>query len=291
MKTVLLRGMHGLGDNVHQRAVIRALKRTGARAAVETPWPELSCDLADEIFLPEKSLRTQTKNVKRHAGKYPVLRMGDAGRFNQVLKNWYTSDNVRRFGYVGAMLHGLNLPTRDKDFSFTPQAGFFPLNNPERKPLLVYRPLTVRTEWNGCVNRNPDADAYHALLSAIRSAFYVVSVADLVRDVEWISSKPIQADIEFHRGELSPENLFWLYAKADLVFCSPGFSLPLAQSVGTKVICVYGGRENSKFYLQNEKTLGVDTVAPCGCLTHTHKCKKRIDVAAWLPRVKEFANV
>lgn len=292
MKTVLLRGMHGLGDNVHQRAVIRALKKhTGARVAVETPWPELSADLADEIYLPEKSLRTQTKNVSRHAGVLPVLHAGDLSKFSQVLKNWYTAENVRRFGYVGAMLHGLGLPRTEQDFSFNPQAGFFVLGNTERKPVMVYRPLTVRTEWSGCENRNPDAEAYHDLFAALREHFFVVSVADLAPNVEWITSKPVKADLEAHTGGLSSQNLFWLYAKADLVFCAPGFSLPLAQSVGTKVICVYGGRENSKFYAQNERTLGVDTVQPCSCMTHTHPCNKRIDVAAWLPRVKAFAGI
>lgn len=292
MKTILLRGMHGLGDNVHQRAVIRALKKkTGARVAVETPWPEISADVADEIYLPEKSLRTQTKNVSRHAGKIPVLKANDLPKFGQVLKNWYTAENVRRFGYVGAMLHGLGLPRTDQDFSFSPQAGFFVLGNPERKPVMVYRPLTIRTEWAGCSNRNPDADAYHDLFAAIRKNFFIVSAADLSPKLEWISSKHVDADAEFHAGELTPQNLFWLYTKADLVFCSPGFSLPLAQSVGTKVVCVYGGRENSKFYAQNERTLGVDTKTPCVCMTHTHACNKRIDVDAWTPRVKAFAGV
>lgn len=292
MSRVLLRGMHGLGDTIHQRAIIRELKRRGDRVAVETPWPQLCADLADEIYLPEKSLRTQQKNMRRGG----VKSIAAAMRFTRTIKNWYKSPAVRTGGYVAAMFDELALPRpASPDFSFDVPGAWVEkarqvIGDTGGRPVFVYRPLVARKEWVGCDSRNPDAKAYAALFAAARDGFYVVSVADLVPGVEWITSRPVVADKEFHKGELDIETLCGLFSLASLVFCSPGFALPLSQSVGTHVVCVYGGRENSTFYLQDDKTLGVDTVRPCGCLSHTHACVKTIDLDAYVPRVRTFAT-
>lgn len=289
MAKVLLRAMHGFGDNIHQRAVIRELKRHGDTVAVETPWPQLCTDLADEIYLPERSLRTQVKNMRRAAAK-----PADPSQFDKVYKNWYRSRDVRAVGYVGAMFAELNLRASRPDFSFAVPGEWAgkaraAIGDTGGKPVLVYRPLVSRTEWDGCDSRNPDAAAYARLFEIARKGYFVVSVADLVPGVEWITSRAVVADKEFHKGELDIETLCGLFSLASLVFCSPGFALPLAQSVGTHVVCVYGGRENSTFYRQDDKTLGVDTVRPCDCLSHTHACVKTIDVEKAARRVRVFA--
>ncbi len=103
---------------------------------------------------------------------------------------------------------------------------------------MVYRPLVERTEWNGCAARNPDHSAYAALFASIRDQFHVVSIADLVPNVEWISGARVEADQKFHAGELEFEALAGLFSIASLVFCSPGFAVILAQTVGTT-----GGRD------------------------------------------------
>lgn len=293
---VLLRGMHGLGDCVHQRAVVRALKKDGHTVAIETPWPQLYGDMESPLFLPETTLRTQHKNCVNLSKRVPYLEATDLPKFDAVLKNWYTGGEVRQYGFVGAMLHRLSLPWDEADFKINVP----PINNrlieqvlpmAKGKPIMIYRPLVDRKEWDGCENRNPVSESYAALFEAIREKYFVISIADLVPEVEWISGIPIKADMELHNGEVNLDALLWLFSVAAMVFCSPGFALPLAQAVGTPVICVFGGRENSKLYTQNAATLGVDTITPCDCFDHRHACVKTIDLKTQIPRVKAFAGV
>ncbi|MBS0244527.1 MAG: hypothetical protein JSS20_20335, partial [Proteobacteria bacterium] len=63
--TLVIRGMNGLGDNLHQRPFVRA---AAAREPVylSTPWPQLVADLPN--VKPVRSgttLRTQQKNERR----------------------------------------------------------------------------------------------------------------------------------------------------------------------------------------------------------------------------------
>lgn len=289
---ILLRGMHGLGDCIHQRAVVRELIRRNYQVYLETPWPQLYYDMPIKIYLPEKTLRTQKKNCEVLQREYQTITPEIINRFPIIQKIWYTGEQVRQYGFVGAMFNHLQLFTDDHDFSIDTKK--FPAGNFKRlitdKPIMVYRPLITRTEWDGCENRNPDKIAYNTLFNTIRDKYYVVSVADLIPGVEWITSTPVRADMQLHNGGLSVVELLALFAMADLVYCSPGFALPMAQAVGTKVICVYGGRENSKQYTQNDKTLGVDTIKPCSCFDHRHDCVKTIDITGQAKRIHDFVG-
>src|ERR1035437_6685971 len=62
-------GMHGMGDCLHQRAVLRQLMQTHA-ITLETSWPAIYHDLmAEGLRVTRRSvaLRTQTKNVNRES--------------------------------------------------------------------------------------------------------------------------------------------------------------------------------------------------------------------------------
>jgi ADP-heptose:LPS heptosyltransferase len=161
------------------------------------------------------------------------------------------------------------------------------------RPMMVLRPLVDRTEWGGCDTRNPDPKAYAALYNAIRSRFFVVSIADLVDRVEWICGDHLDADVALHAGELDAEALVGLIASAALTFCSPGFALIASQAVGTPVISVYGGRESSRFYEYGARfapTLGIDPVLPCDCFLPKHQCDKRIDLDCAHARIAHFLD-
>lgn len=297
---ILLRGMHGLGDNIHQRAVVRQLLNQGYEIALETPWPQVYWDLPIHLYLPEKSLRTQQKNIEAVASEepVPVLTPQVLAQFHPstVKKIWYTSANVKSTGSIlGAMFKELGIPFNN-DFSYRALPKWKKtvakkLNNYQNKPIMVYRPLVARAEWVGCDNRNPDAKAYTELVESIRKYFYVVSIADLVPNVEWITGGDIPADKKFHEGELSFEDIAGLFDMASLVFCSPGFSLVLGQSLGVPTVCVFGGRENGSVYEPGKKlasSLMVDPINSCTCFDHTHNCDKRIDVPYYKELLKEF---
>lgn len=291
---LVIEGMHGLGDNLHQRGVIRAILQTHD-VWLETPWPCLYHDLNVKLVSKGSKLRTQAKNARREAARFEA---GEPPADAERLRVTYPPAMVRQHGSVyaamsaqcGVPMGDFSLPVRQEWFA---RADNLIASWSTDKPILIYRPLVERKEWGGCHTRNPDIAAYCRLIESIRERFFVVSVADLVPDAEWMVSRPIPADATYHAGELDIEVLAGLFKRAALVFTSPGFAVILAQSVGTAVVGVFGGYENSKSFTAGEKyapCLWIDPIEPCQCFSHKHNCKKAIDVDKWLPVLNEFAK-
>jgi hypothetical protein len=295
---LLLRGMHGMGDNLHQRALVRRLMKTHS-VWLETSWAALYHDLiADGLHVLHKKtiLRTQTKNAKREAAKFhkgpPPLKAA-------ARQIHYTGAMVRKAGSVlGAMLASVGLDTSDVDFrlpvpdEWLAKADALIAKWRPTKPILIYRPLVVRREWH-FTGRNADERAYAEVFATIRDRYFVVSIADLVPGVEWIVSDPVAAHVELHHGELEFERLAALVYRAELVFASPGFVVPLAQAVGTPVVCMFGGYENSASFSAGgtfTPYLGLDVINPCQCFVHNHKCDKRMDVPKACAQLKVFID-
>lgn len=298
MKDLIIDGMHGLGDNLHQRAVVRYYMRDH-RVFLNTPWPQVYEDLVGQnlvLNLPERiTLRTQAKNAISQAGAY---RAPPPPRTVRAIKVSYSPHSVRTFGSVlGAMLAETGVPREYDDFRMpVPEHwGHNPLSNAftSGKPLMVYRPLIERTEWKGCHARNPDAYAYGTLASGIASQFNLASIADLEPGKEWIAGADIDAEIKLHAGELDFRRLAVMVKAAALAFTSPGFIAPLAQAVGTPVCVVFGGYENSRSFSAGAKWapyLGIDTKIPCDCFQHEHPCVKSIDMAMARQKLANFVN-
>lgn len=294
MQPVHVIGMHGLGDNLHQRAIIRDLVET-RDVWLETPWPTVYHDLHGVRFVaPTVTLRTQAKNRDRSASLYTS---GKPPANAMVVRPWYTPERVRATGSVlRAMTHGFGC---GDDFRLPVplewrQAAIQMVEQwrPDR-PILIYRPLVERTEWGGCSARNPEHSAYATLFRSIMDRFFVVSIADLVPGREWIVGEDISADVTFHRGELSFETIAALTAMADLVFCSPGFMAPLAQAVGTPLACVFGGYESGRSFSAGAKWapyLPIEPIRPCECFSHRHACDKRIDLPRAISRLQSFID-
>jgi hypothetical protein len=291
--------MQGMGDNIHQRAIIRDLIRR-QEVYLETPWPSIYHDLRGprlKLVCKPSSLRTQVKNMEREASRYDMA-VAPQGFGDRNLRIWYNAEDVVREGSVlaamcsnaGVTEHDFSLPVPDEWRMATMD---FLRGWTNGKPLLVYRPLVQRTEWAGCSARNPLIDHYHEIFNSIRDKFYVVSIADLVPNIEWMVSKPIDADLELHAGQLPFEVMAGLFARASLVYASPGFAVPLAQAVGTPVVCVFGGYENSQSFAGGAALapyLGIDTEVPCLCFSHHHKCVKDIDVPSAIACLYNFVE-
>jgi hypothetical protein len=297
---IVVRGMKGMGDNLHQRAIVRQLLELERVVYLETPWPCIYHDLVGsrlKLVRVATTLRTQAKNAQREKDAYLVA---NAPRKAHEVRVWYTGEDVRRRGSVlAAMLNATGCDLERADFRLpVPEEWFRPVDAliarwKPQLPIMLYRPLVMRTEWGGCAIRNPNHDAYYTILQAIRRRFFVVSVADLVPDVEWVVGRDIMPDVQLHRGELPFESLAALAARSAMVYCSPGFAVLLAQSVGTPVTCVFGGYENSTSFIHGARhapTLGIDPIIPCACFSHAHPCKKAIDVDIAVRRVIHFAN-
>lgn len=294
MRSILVIGMHGLGDNLHQRAIIRDLV-VDNDVWLETPWPNVYHDFPSVKFVPPATtLRTQIKNRDRNAGLFTAQR---PPKDALVVRPWYPPERVRACGSVlKAMTHGFAC---GDDFRL-PIPHLWKLKaeqwlsrwKPDR-PLMMYRPLVERSEWGGCQNRNPDYASYSALYRAIRDRFFVISVADLVPKKEWQVGEGYDADVKLHSGELDFETIAALTAQSALVLCSPGFMAPLSQAVGTPLACVFGGYESGRSFSAGAKWapyLPIEPIHPCECFSHTHACRKAIDMEAAIAKLLSFVE-
>ncbi|MGE0803094.1 MAG: hypothetical protein AB7O55_32740 [Lautropia sp.] len=288
-------GMHGLGDNLHQRAIVRQLLQRH-EVWLETPWPCVYHDMPALCLVDRGSrLRTQAKNASREAARYTRAPVPPAAGRLQVA---YRPDQVRAAGSVlGAMAASCGVIAGDFRLpipsAWAAKADALIAQWAPSRPLLIYRPLVERREWGGCPSRNPDHAAYSALFLAIRQHFFVVSIADLAPRVEWMVGEPADADVRLHSGELDFETIAALTARAGLVFCSPGFMVITAQAVGVPVACVFGGYESGRSFSAGARWapyLPIEPIHPCECFSHAHGCRKAIDMPAALARLQRFVD-
>jgi hypothetical protein len=302
---IFIQGMGGIGDCVHQRAIVRQWMKTHD-VILATPWPAMYHDLMAQglkVVRRPIALRTQTKNASRdsEAAKYsafhsfarPGLQMAYLG--GEVLQT--QSKTV-----LEVMCNRTNTNYADADYRLpVPNAWVTAFNEkfgpiPEYKPWMVYRPLCVRPEWRGGALRNADATSYNELFNSIRDKFFVISVADLIEGQEWlVPGSDIKADLTFHHGELVFEDLAALFHGADLIFTSSGFPAVLGPAVETPTISIIGGYEDVHCHDAGAKFAPYLAIGPkvgCHCWTqHCQKvCDKTLDMDAARASVLKFVS-
>jgi hypothetical protein len=292
-------GMLGFGDNLHQRAVLRELMRTHA-VTLATCHGCIYHDLVDQgltLTFQRAHLRTQAKLQAREMSlmKAPVPTGIETRRI------FYGKTEIDRCGTImGAMFGSVGLPVPERpEFSLpVPEAWRTAIRvrmpATRGRPIMIHRPVTLRREWWGHA-RNPDLAAYDALYNAIAGRFFVISIADIEPNAEWIDGPPFQrADHYWHKGELSFPEIAALFCEAAMVFSPAGMSPILAQAVGTPVVVVYGGHESSRTTdragAHLAPTLMIDPDRPCDCHTHRHGCDKRISLAPAVERLAAFVD-
>jgi hypothetical protein len=298
-------GLHGLGDCIHQRGPLRELI-PHYDIQLSTSWPSVYHDFVGPEFKVVRGkthLSSQNENQRReeqlfseYTNRMIIYRAGQ-----RKIEFAYNPSTAQRFGSplacfcVNAGLEygphiDFRLPVPD---AWKLKAALMLPDH--KKPLMIYRPLVERPrEWGGSTARNPSYDAYRDLFLSIRDSFFVVSVAYLKSNLEWIAGHPMRCDYHLDQGELDFPALAGLFKIADMVFTPPGFAIPLAQSVGTRVAAVFGGYENSKSFQPGAyfaPYLGIDPINPCNCFSHHHACKKQIDLPQAKDKLKAFADV
>lgn len=292
---LLVRGMHGLGDNLHQRGFLPQLMENHT-VYLESSWVVPYHDLVRRglrVVRKMSSLRTQAANAVREAHLfYPRRPPLDV----KTIGVWYRAPDVRRLGSVLAtMCEAVKCDYAKADFRMPVPSAWITERlrglNPRGLPIMVYRPLVERREWGGCSSRNPDFASYAALYRSVRDKFFVVSIADLVPNLEWTVGEQVETDVQFHKGELPFEEIAALMSMASLVFCSPGFAVVLAQAVGTPVACVFGGYDSGPSFgggARFSPYLPIEPMIPCQCFTHNHRCIKIIDMPLARARLLNF---
>jgi hypothetical protein len=300
-----LEGMGGLGDNLHQRAIIRSLMKTRP-VLLGTSWPCVYHDLIEQglrIYHRPIALRTQLKNAAREKGKFepapsPLHRLPKVHMI-------YQRQHVGSGTILKAMYACAGIPNEYENFDFTlpvPDSWHYSLFNnftkawPKLdKPVCVYRPLTVRPEYMGGAWRNANADDYAEIFASIRDNFFVVSVADLEENREWLVGPQLKADVTLHKGELRFEEMAALVQGAKLMYTSSGMGAILAPAVGTPCVSIQGGYHPSSWQADGARHapwLGIDPMIPCDCASSgcNKNCAKRIDVSDAQNKVKSFVS-
>lgn len=295
----------GLGDNLHVRAIVRELVKSYS-VHLLTCHVELYHDFVEQhgvkIHLRPTNLRAQAKSIQRERLGFVLSPPPPGATARQTA---YGLDGVRKAGSIlQAMIESVGLSIERPDFSlpvkpeWREQLGkkvVFPLN----KPLLVFRPPTIRKEYPPTARRNPHAGDFAKLYEWLRDRdYWVVSVADLQAGEEWIEGGPFNVDRELHVGELTFGDMAALWERADLFFGAAGFGPILAQAVGTPSITVFGGNEcyatTQRAGAHLAPSLGIDPIAPCDCHGGYRGCKKscdkRIDVPAAIARMQAFID-
>lgn len=299
--SLLIHGMHGLGDCIHQRAIIRALLKRGNRIALETSWPCVYYDLAGEdlkFIRKPVALRTQLKNAEREADKFvPGPPPHHGGNSVHISYNRASVANRSSHTILEAMFAAAGIlgDYAEADYRLPPRPfpdQWIPVFE-TTKPIMIYRPLVVRPEWRGSGIRNANPDQYAELVAMVRDSFYVVSVADLEPNREWIVGPQLVPDTAYHHGELSFESLADLFRAAALVFTSSGFPAILGPAVETPTISIQGGFEPASWHNDGARFapyLGINPINPCICATSacSKPCLKALDMPAARAAVTEF---
>jgi ADP-heptose:LPS heptosyltransferase/SAM-dependent methyltransferase len=292
---LVVRGMLGIGDCLHQRAVVRELMRKH-NVTLQTFYTSMYHDLVAEGLEVQMSDRIAPR-IKDGGNSLGARQWGKEGiRISYDPRSTKVNGSLMASQFASAKL---KMPAQP-DFSLPVKPewraaakALLAKHNTTSKPVMIYRPITLNKLWE-CPARSPDADAYAKLYQAIRDRFFVVSVCNLGDNGEYIVGEEQDADLKLHKGEAQFETLAGLFAEAALIFANPGFTPILAQAVGTPVVCVYGGHESYRTTnavgAHLAPTLAIEPVKPCECFNQRHACDKHIDLNAALPKLTSFVD-
>ncbi len=275
--------MKGLGDNIYQRAFVKNL--SAHIVYLDTPWPQLYCDLPYvRCVKSNTTLRTQQKNTQRCGAHWHNWPPGI--RLKQI---YYNDGNI-----FPGMITTVGVQPSSFDLPIFPAPVI-----PGGKKYVVVRPATVRSEWIA-ESRNPDPSYIAYCATKMHELGYtVVSVADLVPNVEWLVGEEPYADIKFHRGELTVTDLMGLIQNASAVIGGIGWIVPASIAYKTPAFIICGGnggynnptKITSALYQDLTK---IEFAIPdnfCPCRHPIHNCNKTISrlpmqFNAWLTKMK-----
>lgn len=272
---VRLVSLTGIGDCFWTRGIIRETLKAGLTVYLDTPFEWAFWDL---------------EGLERfHFWREGCLPPGAYA----VRTATYLGDDLTKGQTVyGAMCQRCKVPAGDFKFPIKPEwqveADKFLRTLKPTKPIMIYRPLMSNPGRRSVSSRNPAHAAYSRIFEAIHGKFHVISVAG--GSGESIVHKD-KADTTLHNSEVSLTTLMALISKATLVYTNPGMGLVASAAIGTPVIGVFGGYEDAHNYQDTViygKSLLLDPINSCRCMSDNHPCDKSMDVAAAIARAQEF---
>ncbi len=306
-----VRGMHGIGDNIHQRAVMKILRQTMS-VTLESSWGSLYHDILAEgdfrVVGRPINLRTQFKNFQRPSEQALFSPMPPSHHVTNSIRMSYVNnacaqtpsgtitEALFRLAGIGARFHEADFRLPLKPEWEDEAASIMSKWPTEGRPILIYRPLLMRPEWTGSGVRNANIADYRAIADALHEKFFIVSVADLEPTKEWIIGPEFPADMTFHNGDFVFEILAAIFRRANLILTSGGFAAMLGPAVETPTISILGGYEPPTWCGDGAKFSPYLVIAPnppcfCGSSGCMKPCTKKLDLPAALAAVQAFTSM
>jgi hypothetical protein len=280
MATILVECVEGIGDNLYARPFVELLAAQGHDVYVKSVLSFIYEDLRVKLVDPGPAkYRTQGKaQATGRTYNYQAV----PANVNRVISFNYTGQSLRRASIIGHM---------ETSFGFEPGSTQPKFNLPKglkphgialsAKPLAVIRPVTIRSEW-ACETRAPNPNYIGWCSRLLMNAGYeVISIADCVPDIEWISGPEPLAHQKFHEGELSIEQVLSLIREAKVVIGGSGFIIPATVSTPAHLLVIFGGRGEfdtpAKVFDLRMDMKRIGWSLPdnfCRCSAMTHDCDK-----------------
>jgi len=293
-RELYLEGYAGIGDNFWQRPFMKELCKDKI-VYLMTYTPQVYWDIPNL-----RPVRAPYKSFKHHnklADKVDSTQWYDKPKYVTLIerpdywvgfkKDLSISDQFRR-----------SMPIHNYDFSFPIKQEWIEaahkilhkVGASNKKVCIVHFP-TQRTEWT-CAARDPEPRYMQMLIDKYKDDYFFISIADT--SFESFTEEPRNIDYEFHKGELSLEDIFGLVKVADMVISPNCFLLPMSIAIGTKTFGVYGGCQKPELFLDDAMDLSkYSQVTPepfCNCLNPSHECNKKIPKKTVLAKFEELKN-
>lgn len=283
-------GMHGIGDNINQRAFIKALAAQGNEIWLRTPLPEIYAGIPHLHFVRTNTkLRTQRKNEQRTKIQFEPLPFSAFKR----KRIFYGNQHLKAGSVFDAMEEQFGIAPVPMDL---PRFNLPDIGLPAGKQIAVVRPTIERREWHNASRGplNTYVDQVARMLAA--RGYYVVSIADCEQDQEWIPDVEPFAHKKLHHGELSITQMLALVERADIVVTGACVIFHAAMAYGKPMICIQGGNGGNNHHTKITDPRCTDLsralfIYPdnyCHCQEMLHPCDKRISNLA--EQVTPFIN-
>lgn len=266
--------LSGIGDALWTRGVLRGTLDAGMRVWIDTPFEWCFWDFEGQPGFQFWS--------REHPANYGLRTATYLG-----------SDLSKGATVYGAMSQRCRTPPGNfrlpihADWSRAADAVLDQIK--PQKPLMIYRPLLNNHGRRSVSSRNPDHQAYAQIFASIRDQFHVISVANSCGETI-VHADP--ADTTFHHGQLPITTVIGLMSKA-LVYTNPGMALVAAAAIGAPVIGVFGGYEDVHNYQDTViygRSLLLDPINPCRCMSDSHACDKRMNIPDAIKRAQAFVS-
>lgn len=287
-QTVFLDSMHGLGDNIAQRGLVRHLLAKGHEVYINTPWPDVYYDCPGLKFVKTiSSLRAQKRNIQKQSDRMTY----DRPTSGTPVKIHYTWDLVQRYGSIPQAIAARAGVLDPVSTAFEDRTPFLQAPCAVAVNFYVYHPLTSRKEWPAIAARNPDYKGYAELAQKIQNILRdckPVSISDEEPGQEEIVKETmLKGALEYHKGELDFFSIGAHFLRSAFVMTSPGFFVHLCIALGVPVIVVFGGYENRSTFPNPGKHCYIEPMEP-GSMFSQRPTNKRIDMAQASAQLSEF---